>query len=349
MNYFETDEFSPAEKFFIKAINELGDHSKGKAIVDESTHINEESTENSESLVTYNERICNDTTVPRDPLYTPFFSESYNYLGIIWSNRSDFHRALTFLCRSEDIYKFYKESLDTHVKEKVGQRMENSFTLTAFYLAQVFGHFKDEIQSTNYCYLTLKRQLDSGLEFNKLEWAENCLDMTEVFSEQKDYKSAIHFIKSAEYIVSKNGITTDREKEVLAKVCKAKGKYYSDKLEYCKNWIEQNEPERIQHGCILGPIPESNRQPVLIEKTNKELPTLYFDNVPIEHNETESYVARTFEEARELFREGKKAYETSLEYYVIDGFVSDHIAILQELSALYRNLIFFEENLDRKL
>ncbi|KAG2387354.1 hypothetical protein C9374_001686 [Naegleria lovaniensis] len=333
VNYYDTDEFSNAERFFIKSINTLGDETKG------TSSQNDDLSE---------DRIKNDTIIPKDINFIHYMNESYYYLGAIWTNRSEYHTALKYLMKSEEIYNYFKLN-EANVDPSTKQDLENDYTLTAYYLAQVYTHLKDGDQASRYCFLTLQRQLNSGLEYSKSEWIENSIQLSSFFLEKLDYKTAIHFIKAAEYILMKTFTETEEEKELMAKISMAKGKLFLDKLEYSKEWVEQYEPSRIQHGQILTPLPSDSGEKILIEKTNTGFSTFYFDNIPIEHNETDSYVCRSFSEALEVFKDGKKAFEKALEYYVIDGFVSDHISLLQDLSSLYRCVIFFEENLDRKV
>ena len=42
-------------------------------------------------------------------------------------------------------------------------------------------------------------------------------------------------------------------------------------------------------------------------------------------------------------------YESAKKYYVLDGFVSNHIAVLQDQSELYRQLAIFERDGERKV
>lgn len=336
VNYYDTDEFSNAEKFFIKSINTLGDETKGASLTCDDLSEDKE------------DRIKNDTTIPKDINFIHYMNGSYYYLGAIWSNRSEYHTALKYLMKSEEIYNYFKLN-ETNVDANTKQDLENDYTLTAYYLAQVYTHLKDGDQAARYCFLTLQRQLNSGLEYSKSEWIENSIQLSSFFLGLLDYKTAIHFIKAAEYILMKTFSDTEEENELQAKINMAKGKLSLDKLEYSKAWVEEHESSRIQHGQILTNLPSDRCEKVLIEKKNTAFSTFYFDNIPIEHNETDSYVCRSFAEALEVFREGKKAFEKSLEYYVMDGFVSDHISLLQDLSSLYRCLIFFEENIDRKV
>eukprot|EP00930_Biecheleria_cincta_P004222 TRINITY_DN105120_c0_g1_i1.p1 TRINITY_DN105120_c0_g1~~TRINITY_DN105120_c0_g1_i1.p1 ORF type:complete len:712 (+),score=147.81 TRINITY_DN105120_c0_g1_i1:31-2136(+) len=51
-----------------------------------------------------------------------------------------------------------------------------------------------------------------------------------------------------------------------------------------------------------------------------------------------------FEAAREVFKLGNHFYGSSLETYVLDGWVTEHVRILQELSTMYRTLQFWEKD-----
>lgn len=53
-------------------------------------------------------------------------------------------------------------------------------------------------------------------------------------------------------------------------------------------------------------------------------------------------------QARVLFLEGQKWLNISKEFYVLDGHVSDHVEILQDMSQLYKLLSFFDEDFDRR-
>lgn len=57
-----------------------------------------------------------------------------------------------------------------------------------------------------------------------------------------------------------------------------------------------------------------------------------------------SAAAVVFEEAREIFKLSNSYYIEALDYFQMDGWVTDHIKILQDLSQLYLALEGFEEN-----
>lgn len=53
-------------------------------------------------------------------------------------------------------------------------------------------------------------------------------------------------------------------------------------------------------------------------------------------------------QARVLFLEGQKWLNISKEFYVLDGHVTDHVEILQDMSQLYKLLAFFDEDFERR-
>lgn len=55
-----------------------------------------------------------------------------------------------------------------------------------------------------------------------------------------------------------------------------------------------------------------------------------------------------FEEARAIFLVGQGYVMQAKEYFEMDGHVTDHIEILQDHSALFKVLAFFEEDLERR-
>lgn len=53
------------------------------------------------------------------------------------------------------------------------------------------------------------------------------------------------------------------------------------------------------------------------------------------------------EQAKLLFRLSNTQFKKSLDFYVLDGFVTEHIQMKQDLSKLYKNLSMIEENPQR--
>lgn len=51
----------------------------------------------------------------------------------------------------------------------------------------------------------------------------------------------------------------------------------------------------------------------------------------------EAALAKTFEQARDLFNAGMTHYKKALEYYELDGWVTEHCNTQMEISNLYRH------------
>jgi hypothetical protein len=60
-----------------------------------------------------------------------------------------------------------------------------------------------------------------------------------------------------------------------------------------------------------------------------------------------SYVL-DYDQAREVFLFAMEKINSAKSYYVLDGFVTDHVELCQDTSQLYSKLVFFESNIDRK-
>lgn len=56
---------------------------------------------------------------------------------------------------------------------------------------------------------------------------------------------------------------------------------------------------------------------------------------------------RDIDQAKLLFRLSNTQYKKALEYYVLDGFVTENINICKDISQLYKYLIFFETDNNR--
>eukprot|EP00435_Cladocopium_sp_Y103_P030112 s1954_g7.t1 len=57
-----------------------------------------------------------------------------------------------------------------------------------------------------------------------------------------------------------------------------------------------------------------------------------------------SCIGTSFEAAREIFKMANHFFVMALEYFLLDGWVTEHVRILQELSQMYRTLHFWEKD-----
>lgn len=73
-----------------------------------------------------------------------------------------------------------------------------------------------------------------------------------------------------------------------------------------------------------------------------------FDSICSQEEKVSCIFPLNFEEARAIFLVGQGYVTQAKEYFEMDGHVTDHIEILQDHSALFKVLAFFEEDLERR-
>lgn len=92
----------------------------------------------------------------------------------------------------------------------------------------------------------------------------------------------------------------------------------------------------------LRSVPDTVSVPVEGEEEGETIETQVATKVP-------SCAAITFEAIREIFKLGHQHMAQSLSHFVLDGWVTEHVRVLQELSTLYRTLCFWESDVKRAL
>ncbi|CAB0015223.1 unnamed protein product, partial [Nesidiocoris tenuis] len=134
-----------------------------------------------------------------------------NQLGLLWSMREDHERALGYLQKAENLYGSFVSSnvepLDTKSfftgsTDGSGQNeLELLYTHTLYFLAQVFKALKMNEKAALYCHATLKKQLERGRDYNKIEWAINAATLSQYLAERYAFKEARHHLAAAEYVM----------------------------------------------------------------------------------------------------------------------------------------------------
>jgi len=107
-------------------------------------------------------------------------------------------------------------------------------------------------------------------------------------------------------------------------------------------------------GCILVAAKERAKddKPTEIDRTSKQ--KVVSEAVLLDDFRESSaltagaYGVDNFDKAREYYKEGQRAFDKALKFYVLDGYVTDHYNILADVSNLFKSLIFFETDDDRK-
>ncbi|KAF0700906.1 Aste57867_8592 [Aphanomyces stellatus] len=189
--------------------------------------------------------------------------------------------------------------------------MRPTYTHTLFYLAQLYGHLNAPEKSAMYCQLTLRHQLDDQKNLPP-DWVQNCLHLSEYFLKQNQLPKASQCIHACTTV----GAQPKEEAQIAANLAKL----YIQTL-----YLAQHNIDLIPDTDVLFPNIESR-------------------DTFISPSDIDS-----FDAARELFKKAMAALNTAKTYFVLDGYVTDHIRLLQSQSRCYAKLIPFEPDRKRQM
>jgi len=162
------------------------------------------------------------------------------------------------------------------------------------------------------------------------DWCQNCIGLAFFNTEQGKLRQAEYCLNAAESQMKP--ATTKKEEqtsEIRANWNRARGNLFLTCLTMSVRNIDAKE----------------NKE----NKTNTNDELITFE--ALKGKVSESYtcqLANNFSQAKGIWQKGLKAFTEASEYYVLNGFVSEHIEILQDISALYKELIPFEKDLSNK-
>ncbi|CAK4179007.1 unnamed protein product [Aphanomyces euteiches] len=142
------------------------------------------------------------------------------------------------------------------------------------------------------------------------DWVQNCLHLSDYFLKQNQLPKASQCIHAC----TKVGPQPKEEAQIAANLAKL----YIQTL-----YLAQHKIDLLPDTDVLFPNIESTHDAFI---SPSEI--------------------HSFEAARELFKKAMAALQTAKSYFVLDGYVTDHIRLLQSQSRCYAKLIPFE--LDRK-
>ncbi|XP_068170364.1 KIF-binding protein [Antennarius striatus] len=303
-----------------------------------------------------------------------------NQLGILWASRDETETAQGFLEMAEFIYQHYmkedgspptdmteyfttEEKLLTH-QERI-KRFEFAYTHTMYYLAQVYKNLGETERAATYCHSTLQRQLQLN-QFNPMEWALNAATLSQYYITKGRYMEGRHCLSAATVIsalageipseaAAQESETESERREQLtqkrAEIARCWIKYCLNLLQDAKKLLEDNigelDTDRQEE------LKRARRQEEEEEEKGRKSALLFgsedtFDSIASLEEKVRCLIPLDFPEARDVFLVGQNYVKQAKEYFQMDGYVTDHVEILQDHSALFRNLAFFEEDMERR-
>ncbi|ETV91353.1 hypothetical protein, variant [Aphanomyces invadans] len=189
--------------------------------------------------------------------------------------------------------------------------MRPTYIHTLFYLAQLYGHLNAPDKSATYCHMTLRHQLDDPNNNVPRDWVQNCLRLSEYFLQQNQLPKASQCLHACTCV----GAPPDEQAQIAASLAKL----YIQTLHLAQHKID------------------------LLPDTDILFPTLR-DATFIAPSAIDS-----FDAARDVFKKAMAALTTAKNFFGLDGFVTDHIRLLQCQSRCYAKLIPFEPDRKRQM
>uniref|UniRef100_A0A8C9ZK43 KIF-binding protein n=2 Tax=Sander lucioperca TaxID=283035 RepID=A0A8C9ZK43_SANLU len=303
-----------------------------------------------------------------------------NQLGILWAGRDETETAQGFLETAESIYQRYikedgspptdmaeyfttEEKLLTHQERT--KRFELAYTHTMYYLAQVYKNLGETERAATYCHSTLQRQLQLN-QYSPMEWALNAATLSQYYITKGRYMEGRHCLSAATVISGLAGEVpseaaaqeSETESERREQLMQKRAEIARCWIKYCLN-VLQDSKKLLEDS--IGEL-DTDRQEELKrarrreeeeEEKGRKSALLFgsedtFDSIVSLEEKVRCLLPLDFAEARAVFLVGQNYVTQAKEYFQMDGYVTDHIEILQDHSALFRALAFFEEDLERR-
>ena len=262
--------------------------------------------------------------------YLNTFQDVLNALGILRCNRGENNIGLEYFYKSQALYEAMKtlpanKFSHTFKDFLIGKddfrfiiqggvnfrKAEQNYTLTLFYMAQAFSKIGEKHKSASYCAETLKRQMISG-DYDMKDWAVNSINMAEYYIENNYIAQGVYILKCGLSII------TGKRRKLRSTLNMQIGRAYRSLLELAINIHKQNTtaPEQLNEKLLILPMLNT-------EWVEVSLPS-------------------EIEAAKEIFKLSNNHFKTALEYFVIDGYVTEHIEMKKDISGLYKSLCYFE-------
>ncbi|KAJ3300422.1 hypothetical protein HDU76_006086 [Blyttiomyces sp. JEL0837] len=295
------------------------------------------------------------------PSYVAATVDALNQIGILWSDWNEHRKAVTFFEEARDTYQQYKsialqppmpdpldwETCSQMTEADRWEALETLYTYSSYYLAQVYGALKLADKSAENCLLTLQRQLKHK-DLNKLTWALDCMTLSQYYFQNNAFILAYQCLTSSEYMLENIELPGDEDED-------AGNSEDRDPLRRAKadvNWIWgkfflaalQISGERLQDDGDAGKLAE------LTEEFKALSTTPLFEGLDAKSKRPviPPNFATTYEEARTLFLEGLSTLTFAKQFFQLDGFVTDHVLLLQDMSQLYNRFAGFETDPARR-
>lgn len=304
--------------------------------------------------------------LPARPETIFVFISAENHLSFIHSDRSKNDDALNALLAAQTAYNAFKElqevpvypeeclktvcavplSCETITEPNHMLRLEQLYTYTMFYLAQLFKNMEQFEKSALLCHETLVRQLNFG-NYDSLEWSLNSATLSQYY---------ITDSKKLNFTVSRQCLTSALamlEKVDLEKFENAEDKaVQQEKLDQCRADIYRcfgKYGMALLEASSSVVFNDGEEQPTVSNHLEKEEVIMFekLDYVRHEKLMTNKLVVG-FEGARAVYLAIQNCLNKAKQFYTLDTWASDHASLVQDHSRALKLLSAFEPDAQRR-
>ena len=290
----------------------------------------------------------------------------YNQLGVLWTNRGEHERAGAYLEEAAEIYASFGAFATAaspleptrDCEAYAGETAERLYAHTAFYLAQSYGVLGRDEEAAAMCGETLTRQLtaaaagatvnaaaaDYGQQLaglNFADWVGNTAQLSGAFVGLGDMVAAEHCVLAAEAVWAlrpggASGGESDgvRERELGANIALCRGKLHAARLEKA---VQQRQSRQFGRS-------DDEEEDEARRTGKRRLPLGGVRGITLPEPHLRPVGAITqggWLDACAEFRDAQRAFRVAMEFYVLDGYVTDHVNVLRALSAAHGTLAGF--------
>ena len=270
-----------------------------------------------------------------------------NQLGLLWSGREEYSKALGFLKQATEVYRGCedqpapltdKEWMGGQCKEEREREiaLEDLHTHTLFYTAQVYGQLGEPKLSADYCRATLCRQLYTR-HFDPIEWCFNAATIAQYYQNVGNLAQARHclacccvVLPMAHKELMDSG--DDADEELMEKVRRTEADVSRCWVKYCLAVLQRSDE--------LQNLEEESS-----EKINAE--ELYrFDPLvgKLEEDQVTCELVHDYPAARAVFLFGQKHVIQAQAFFTLESYASDNISLIQDHSQLFHRLSSFQSD-----
>ena len=275
---------------------------------------------------------------------------AYNQLGLLWGNRSERQKALEYLLKSKAVYESHiglpaplTEKQWLLLDEEVGESerekaFEDLHTHTLFYLAQVYGNLSQPSLSALYCQQTLSRQLDTCC-CDPIDWSLNAATLSQHYLGTGALVQARHCLACASRMLCRHEERVEEEgKEPSAE---AKDQLQHTKADISLCWAKYSIG-------VLQCSKDGEDTGGGARARSGEAFTFHSLDVSELESAIPAELVTSYESARPLFLLGQRHLDAARQFYTMESFASDCVAIIQDRSLLYKLLAHFEADASLK-